>query len=387
MRKGDTMHTNEAIIGVSILINDPQLMQDLRDAVVDSPGFQLIDELTEKQHSVILIEVNGDPELALKETSEMKSKGFVGGVFMTASNYRQDLLLRCIQMGVDEFLPSPLAPKDFIAALRRYRSKFLSTQKADSIGKTIAVSGSRGGVGTTTIAVGLATHYWNEGKKVALLDLSKPYGDISLFLDFEHEYSWKDAVTNLSRMDSTFLKSLMYKYSDNFHVLAAPMLGQDRHGLGIDGVQDILFTAAGAFDVVVVDTGAVHDNTAITILEWADEPIMVSQMGLACLSSANYTLELCRQASPVLADKIKLVINRYSSKAIIEKKEIQQVTRKDIFAEIAEDNEKPLAAINRGLPLMKAYPNCSSSKGIRAIAQKLIESERKVARKRFFGLR
>ena len=155
------------------------------------------------------------------------------------------------------------------------------------------------------------------------------------------------------------------------------------HGEDFD---QILLQAYQNNDVVVVDAGALQDNAAITILERVDEPLMVSQMGLACLSSANYTLELCKQYSPALADKIKLVINRYSPKAIIEKKEIQQITHKEIFAEIVEDCEKPLAAINKGIPLIKAYPNCPSSKGIRAIAQKLVKPERKIAKKRFFGL-
>lgn len=380
------MNTNETIIGVSIIVNDPHLMQDLRNAVTHTPGFQLIDEPTDKEHSVILIEANEHPEVVLKEISIMKDKGHVGGVFMTASNYQQDLLLSCIQMGVDEFLPSPLASEDFIAALHRYRTKLHSAMKAHSAGKTFAVLGSRGGVGTTTIAVGLATHFGNQGKQVALLDLSRPHGDVSLFMDFEHEYSWKDAVSNISRMDSTFLRSLMYQYSDGLHVLAAPISATDRHDLNAEAVQDLLYTAAGSYDVVVVDAGSVHDHAALTIMEQVDEPILVSRMGLTSLSSASYAFELCKQISPVLADKTKLIINRYSSKAIIEKSEIQQITHKDIFAEIPEDYEKPLAAINRGLPLMTAYPNCSSSKSIRAIAKKLTEPKHAGSKKGFFGL-
>ncbi|SHI81236.1 AAA family ATPase [Halodesulfovibrio aestuarii] len=379
------MNTKETTIGVSILVTDSKLSQELRSAVNATPGFKLIDEPTEDQHSVVLIEANGSQEQVLKEVSVLKNKGYVGGVFMTASNYQQDLLLSCIQMGVDEFLPSPLAPENFIAALQRYQTKHLSTLKPASSGKTIAVLGARGGVGTTTVAAGMATHFWNEGKTVALLDFSRPFGDISLFMDFEYEYSWKDAVTNLTRLDSTFLRSLMYPYSDTLQILSSPVSSHERNDLRSKGIQDVLFTAAESFDVVIIDAGSVHDNAALTILEHVNEPIIVSLMSLTSLSSANYILGLCKQVSPVLANKIKLIINRYSSKAIIENSEIQQITHKEIFAEIAEDHDKPLAAINRGLPLMQAYPNCSSSKDIRALARRLTEKDH-ATKKGFFGI-
>lgn len=379
------MSANETVIGVSILISDNALSQQLNEAVRRTPGFELVDDPMETQNALILIEVSGDPENTLKEVYSMKEQGYAGGILMTASNYHQDLLLRCIQMGVDEFLPSPLAAEDFIASLRRYREKFLSTQEGLTAGTSIAVLGARGGVGTTTVAVGLATYFAEKGRRVALLDLSRPYGDVSLFLDFEHDYSWQDAMTNQARIDSTFLKSILYRYSDNLYVLPAPAHSYDRHNLTSDSIQDLLFAATSSFEVVIIDAGSVQDNAALTIMERVDVPLMVTQMGLSCLSSAKYILELCKQVSPILAEMVKLVVNRYSSKVIIEKNEIKQITQKDVFAEIAEDNEKPLSAINRGIPLLEAYPHCPASKGIRAAAEKLSKGESRAKKSRFFS--
>ncbi|SIN79922.1 AAA family ATPase [Halodesulfovibrio marinisediminis] len=379
------MCANDTVIGVSILISDNQLSQQLNEAVKRTPGFELVDDPLEAQNALMLIEVSGEPETTLKEVFGMKQQGYSGGILMTASNYHQDLLLRCIQMGVDEFLPSPLAPDDFIASLRRYREKFLATQEGLSAGTSIAILGARGGVGTTTIAVGMATYFAEKGRKVVLLDLSRPYGDVSLFLDFEHDYSWVDAMTNQSRIDSTFLKSILYKYSDNLYVLPAPAQHHDRLTLSSDSIQDLLFAATSSFDMVIVDAGSVQDNAALTILERVDSPLMITQMGLACLSSAKYVVELCKQVSPMLGEMIKLIVNRYTSRVIIEKNEIEQITHKDIFAEIAEDNEKPLSAINRGIPLLEAYPHSPSAKGIRAVAQKITKSEPRAKKSRFFS--
>ncbi|UZP68796.1 AAA family ATPase [Desulfovibrio mangrovi] len=370
------MQTNDNNIGVSIIMQDLEKAQELRKAVVSTPGFQLLEDPGEKRDSVVLVEVNGRAEHMLKEAFELKRRGLVGGVIMTARNYQQDLLLRCIQMGVDEFLPSPLSPDDFLAALRRYRIKHLTEQGGDSNGKSIAVLGARSGVGTTTIAVGLAYWFLEQKKKVAIIDLARPHGDLSLFMDVEHEYSWKDAFVNLRRMDGTFLKSLMFEHKKDLFVLPAPTSLQERSTINADGVQELIFGTLEQFDIVIIDAGSMLDNTTLMTLERVDLPIVVSLMSLPILASTKYTLDLCRQISPPLGERMKLVINRFSSKSVLEKEEVTSITGKEIFAEIQEDPDKVLAAINRGIPLFEAYPGSIATKGIRTLGGKLIQGPR-----------
>ena len=51
----------------------------------------------------------------------------------------------------------------------------------------IAVFGSKGGVGKTTIAVNLATALSQMGKRTALLDFDLQFGDASIFLDLDNK--------------------------------------------------------------------------------------------------------------------------------------------------------------------------------------------------------
>ena len=58
-----------------------------------------------------------------------------------------------------------------------------------SIGRLIAVTGSRGGVGATTLATGIAwTIAHKRRRRVALVDLDLQYGTVALALDLERAF-------------------------------------------------------------------------------------------------------------------------------------------------------------------------------------------------------
>ena len=73
--------------------------------------------------------------------------------------------------------------------------------------------GGKGGVGTTTVAVNLATSLMEmDGvQTVALVDTNAPFGDIPLFLNIEPPiFDWMEVSKNLNRLDSTYLMSILY---------------------------------------------------------------------------------------------------------------------------------------------------------------------------------
>ena len=78
-------------------------------------------------------------------------------------------------------------------------------------GKIINVIGSKGGVGTTTVAVNLAVSMAEKKSvgSVALIDMNLLFGDIPLFLEIEPKYNWSEITKNISRLDATFLKNIL----------------------------------------------------------------------------------------------------------------------------------------------------------------------------------
>src|ERR1700691_5517508 len=66
--------------------------------------------------------------------------------------------------------------------------------------KLIVVTGSKGGVGATTVALNLAVQLAQlPSKRVALLEFARPFGQIGLMLDFQPRFTLLDALDPIDR--------------------------------------------------------------------------------------------------------------------------------------------------------------------------------------------
>ena len=96
-------------------------------------------------------------------------------------------------------------------------------------GTIVNVISSKGGVGTTTIAVNLAVSLAAEknNPSVALIDMNLLFGDIPLFLEIEPKYNWSEITKNISRLDDIYLKNILSVDASGVCVLPSPSYVND----------------------------------------------------------------------------------------------------------------------------------------------------------------
>jgi len=108
---------------------------------------------------LMIYELGKEPAGELRFVENLMASGEAAEVFITAATADSDLLIRAMRTGAKEFFPQPLKEEDVVLALERFRSNGRRTARPSEscrMGKIISVVGSKGGVGTTTIAVNLA---------------------------------------------------------------------------------------------------------------------------------------------------------------------------------------------------------------------------------------
>src|SRR5690606_9922344 len=86
-----------------------------------------------------------------------------------------------------------------------------------------AFVGAKGGVGTTTMAVNVATALARavEADETLLMDFHLSYGDAAVFLGVEPRFSVADAMENTHRLDEAFFESLVVQTKAGVHLLAS----------------------------------------------------------------------------------------------------------------------------------------------------------------------
>jgi pilus assembly protein CpaE len=270
-----------------------------------------LENLIEAKHDVVILDLDHDLENALSLVRTL-SRLRLMTVMVYSAHPELELMNRALAAGANEFLVLPLAPDAMSGALRRALARRLPTTGLDHSdqGHLFVFFGVKGGVGVTTIATNFALLLAREsGKKILLIDLDVPLGDIALNLGLTGKYSAVDALENVTRMDASFLSSLLQKFGENVSVLAAP-----GHFMTIDinprAIDKLVAVATDQFDYVVVDSGSRLNFLETDLYKMASMVYMVTQTGIPELRNANRMID---QFPVDGRPTLQIVVNRHTS--------------------------------------------------------------------------
>ncbi len=246
-------------------------------------------------------------------------------------------------------------------------------------GKIINVISSKGGVGTTTIAVNLAVSLAAEKNhpSVALIDMNLLFGDIPLFLEIEPKYNWSEITKNISRLDDNFLRNILSVDTSGVSVLPSPSYVNDPNVETPDFLAHLLVIMQRVFDFIIIDGGQPLDDISFKILELSDIALLVSILTPPCILNTKKLLKTFRGLGFPLNENIKIVVNRYLKKSIISLTDAESSFEKEIFWTIPNDYQTTVNAINEGKALAQFAPGEAITKNFKKLATKLrAESEK-----------
>ncbi|MCI4588763.1 pilus assembly protein CpaE [Sphingobium sp. BYY-5] len=165
---------------------------------------------------------SGDP---LNDINSLAEVCEPGTVVIAAGQVNDVRLYRdLIASGIQDYLLKPFGADQLRDALAQAQAVFMAPREAgpERPHSTLAVVGTRGGVGASSIATSLA---WmiSEKKKypTALLDLDVHFGTNALAMDLEPGRGLTDAIENPSRIDGLFIERAMVRASDRLAILSA----------------------------------------------------------------------------------------------------------------------------------------------------------------------
>ena len=199
---------------------------------------------------------SGDP---LNDINGLAEVCEPGTVVIAAGQVNDVRLYRdLLASGIQDYLLKPLHPdmlrESFSQAQAMLNAPKLTDASVERPHCAIAVIGTRGGVGASTVATSLG---WllssKEGRSTALLDLDVHFGTGALALDLEPGRGLTDAIENPSRIDGLFIERAMVKASEKLAVLSAeapinsPLLTD---GTAFYQLQEEM---RGAFECTVID--------------------------------------------------------------------------------------------------------------------------------------
>ncbi|WP_374655078.1 AAA family ATPase [Dongia sp.] len=233
----------------------------------------------------ILVEENGSSEdihkglEALAEVVEPGRKVIVIGTVNDVQAYRQ-----LINQGVSEYLVGPVTTADIAAAITSCVKDASATPK----GKVISFIGSRGGVGSSTLAVNAAwTMAQATQEEIIGIDLDFNFGTMALALNLDPKQAIADALVDADRIDAVLIERFLTEHSPHFSILSTAGSLKDMSEPSPEAVERLIDICRSMAQYVIIDLPRHWSSWVSSVLLLSDETVVVANPDLANLRDAK----------------------------------------------------------------------------------------------------
>jgi pilus assembly protein CpaE len=339
-------------MGLSITIvgaADRQLEELLRGPNIRLKSLAVSDLLALAQPSA------GQPDvviLDLRETASLpptlatlKRQHPATGVVIVAARMDPVLMLEAMRAGVNEWIADPITAAELNAAIERVGNARVASKQ----GQIVAFVGAKGGVGTTTTAVNVATALAQAvpEERTLLMDFHLSYGDAAVVLGAEPRCSVADALENTHRLDEAFFESLVVQSKGTgVHLLASA----ERAVGAVDmrRIATLLTFAASHYRYTFLDVPR-SEAAVLDSLEGVASILIVANQELATVRNAGRIAATLRQRYG--KDRVKVVISRYDRQSEIANEDVERVVGSPVKYTVPSDYRAALNALNKGRPI------------------------------------
>jgi len=294
------------------------------------------------------------------------------GVLVLASESDPTVLLEAMRAGANEFLHEPITTAALEPAISRLVAHRAS---ATAGGEVFAFVGAKGGVGTTTAAVNVATALAKAAPSQTLfVDLHAAHGDAALLFGAEPRFSIVDALENTHRFDEAFFRGLVTSTTAGVSLLASCDRAIVQHA-SVEPFRAVMEFAAQLYRYVIVDVPR-SDPAALDALDAASHIVVVTNQELSAVRGASRLGATLRERYG--RDRVMVIVSRFDKQAEIGQTDIEKVVSSKVQHMLPSDYRLALQALNRGRPLALDNHNKLAA-GFRSLAKGLanIETEPK----------
>lgn len=240
--------------------------------------------------------------------------------------------------------------------------------------RTIAVSGGKGGVGKTSVAVNLALCLAEAGHDTLLLDTDLGLANVDVLLGLSPKFTLADVVSGRCTIDETILTGPK-------GLLVVPAASGKRHMTELSAAEHVGLIRAFSdlerpLDTMIIDTAAGLGDSVLTFSQAAHDVVIVVCNEPASITDAYALIKVLSRERGVSRVNILANMVRSSGEGRELFDKLSRVTDKFLqvnlnFIGAIPFDEWMRRAIQRQQAVVQAYPASAASMAFRALAQRI----------------
>lgn len=235
----------------------------------------------------------------------------------------------------------------------------------------VSYLGTKGGTGTTTLAVNGAADIRRISRKpTVIVDLKAGPGDVSLFLGLRPRHTVLHAIDHVSWMDPGAISKFVIHHECGLHVLAAGDEFGRPASRDVDGVEQMLRSLNALYDFVIVDVGSTLSTCGAMALQLSETVMLVANPDVPCLRNLQRLVDAVKLTG-VGGDRLKIVLNRASEFGVLSTAQIERVLGLSIDYSVTSDYRTVASAVNSGVPVSTLRASAEFHQQMNAMARAL----------------
>jgi len=233
----------------------------------------------------IIVEENGSSDdihrglEALADVVEPGRKVIVIGTVNDVQAYR-----RLVNEGVSEYLVGPVSTADIAAAIIGCIKDASSAPK----GRVISFIGSRGGVGSSTLAANMAWTLASLNREEVIgIDFDFNFGTMALALNLDPKQPVIEALSEADRIDPVLIERFLTEHGSHLSVLSTTGSLKELSEPSVEAVERLIDICRSMSQYVIVDLPRHWSGWVNAILLLSDEIVVTANPDLANLRDAK----------------------------------------------------------------------------------------------------
>ncbi len=279
-----------------------------------------------------------------------------------------------MRAGARDYLTIPVDKSEMFAAIDEIAAQRKGSSRSERGNLHVFING-KGGSGATFLATNIAHGLAVDGHKVTLVDLDLQFSGLCRYLDLTPKQDILEAIRAVDNMDETAADAFTTRHDSGLRLLSA---SESRLVMNQEISPESMLTLIEKYreynDYVIVDLPRHIDVMNATVLEAADKITVVMQQSFPHLHDTARLLSILHNELNVDADRINVVVNRYSKNLPILIKDIETALNIESLIKIPNQYRVTSESVNSGVPLSEVDRKAAVTKGLREIYATIDES-------------
>lgn len=295
---------------------------------------------------------------------------------------------RGMALGARDFLPKPLQAEDTKRAIsraveqevRREKRRSGAIQVEPGRATVITVTGAKGGVGKSALAVnlGLALHRETE-KSVIIVDTDTEFGDVFTMLNLPADRSARDLLKHLDTVDHLTIRDFAASHPSGVDVIGTAPDDESWQNTPPEALSKVIDLLAQVYEYVVIDAAGPFDRFMRAAVEASTLTLMVTSGDVSSIrDTAAGMARLARWG--IDGAGIRLVLNHTSGGHDVSTSDVAQAVSRDVFWDLPFDKSLR-ASVQLGSPLVLADQRSPVAGSITLLARRIAGIETVASRK------